>query len=130
MYFIRYTLTKHSGHKFKLPIDSTISQHANLEKFLSFQTRYNKKKKGPYKEAIRQAQSEARNQMIAPPPPPPTSTPGSVLDVCGSPREVNVLSWSQTGRRRRRGRRRKRSPPPPILCGRRRARRKAPSVVA
>ena len=47
--------------------------------------RYNKKKRGPYKEAIRQAQNEARSQIT------PNST-SSVLNVCGSPREVNVLS--------------------------------------
>ncbi|KAJ8686939.1 hypothetical protein QAD02_022733 [Eretmocerus hayati] len=57
-----------------------------LSPFLeTFKTRYNKKKKGPYKEAIRQAQNEARNQLAP-------DTAGNVLNVCGSPREVNVLS--------------------------------------
>lgn len=50
------------------------------------QARYNKKKRGPYKEAIRQAQSEARSQIT------PNSTTSGVLNVCDSPREVNVLS--------------------------------------
>lgn len=31
-----------------------------------FQTRYNKKKRGPYKEAIRQATSEARKESLDP----------------------------------------------------------------
>ncbi|XP_011296948.1 PWWP domain-containing protein 2B-like [Fopius arisanus] len=57
-----------------------------LSPFLeTFKARYNKKKRGPYKEAIRQAQSEARSQIT------PNST-NDVLKVCGSPREVNVLS--------------------------------------
>ncbi|XP_031787302.1 PWWP domain-containing protein 2A isoform X2 [Nasonia vitripennis] len=67
---------------------SSLMSCDQLSPFLeTFKTRYNKKKKGPYKEAIRQAQSEARSQLIA-----PTSSAGSVLNVCGSPREVNVLS--------------------------------------
>lgn len=49
------------------------------------QTRFNKKKRGPYKEAIRQAQTEARNQATP-------DAADNVLNVCGSPREVNVLS--------------------------------------
>ncbi|XP_015113443.1 uncharacterized protein LOC107038707 [Diachasma alloeum] len=57
-----------------------------LSPFLeTFKARYNKKKRGPYKEAIRQAQTEARSQIT------PNST-NDVLKVCGSPREVNVLS--------------------------------------
>ncbi|XP_011506411.1 PREDICTED: PWWP domain-containing protein 2A-like [Ceratosolen solmsi marchali] len=65
---------------------SSLMSCDQLSPFLeTFKTRYNKKKKGPYKEAIRQAQSEARSQVA------PNST-GNVLDVCGSPREVNVLS--------------------------------------
>ncbi|XP_011705833.1 PREDICTED: PWWP domain-containing protein 2A-like [Wasmannia auropunctata] len=58
-----------------------------LSPFLeSFKARYNKKKRGPYKEAIRQAQSEAQSQIT------PNSPTSSVLNVCSSPREVNVLS--------------------------------------
>lgn len=65
---------------------SSLMSCDQLSPFLeTFKTRYNKKKRGPYKEAIRQAQNEARSQIT------PNST-SSVLDVCGSPREVNVLS--------------------------------------
>ncbi|XP_011879490.1 PREDICTED: PWWP domain-containing protein 2A-like isoform X1 [Vollenhovia emeryi] len=65
---------------------SSLMSCDQLSPFLeSFKTRYNKKKRGPYKEAIRQAQNEARSQIT------PNST-SSVLNVCGSPREVNVLS--------------------------------------
>ncbi|XP_069674097.1 PWWP domain-containing protein 2A-like [Periplaneta americana] len=53
-----------------------------LSPFLeTFKTRYNKKKRGPYKEAIRQATSEARRDDRA-----------SILPVTSSPREVNVMS--------------------------------------
>ncbi|XP_015174557.1 PREDICTED: myb-like protein P isoform X1 [Polistes dominula] len=65
---------------------SSLMSCDQLSPFLeTFKTRYNKKKRGPYKEAIRQAQNEARSQIT------PNST-SSVLNVCGSPREVNVLS--------------------------------------
>ncbi|XP_032672837.1 PWWP domain-containing protein 2A-like isoform X2 [Odontomachus brunneus] len=65
---------------------SSLMSCDQLSPFLeTFKTRYNKKKRGPYKEAIRQAQDEARSQIT------PNST-NSVLNVCGSPREVNVLS--------------------------------------
>ncbi|XP_054005288.1 uncharacterized protein LOC128890649 isoform X1 [Hylaeus anthracinus] len=65
---------------------SSLMSCDQLSPFLeTFKTRYNKKKRGPYKEAIRQAQNEARNQIT------PNST-SSVLNVCGSPREVNVVS--------------------------------------
>ncbi|XP_015585341.1 PWWP domain-containing protein 2A [Cephus cinctus] len=65
---------------------SSLMSCDQLSPFLeTFKTRYNKKKRGPYKEAIRQAQSEARSQITP-------STTESVLNVCGSPREVNVLS--------------------------------------
>ncbi|XP_012532045.1 PWWP domain-containing protein 2A [Monomorium pharaonis] len=65
---------------------SSLMSCDQLSPFLeTFKTRYNKKKRGPYKEAIRQAQNEARSQVT------PNST-SSVLNVCGSPREVNVLS--------------------------------------
>ncbi|XP_071560278.1 uncharacterized protein [Temnothorax nylanderi] len=65
---------------------SSLMSCDQLSPFLeTFKTRYNKKKRGPYKEAIRQAQNEARSQST------PNST-SSVLNVCGSPREVNVLS--------------------------------------
>ncbi|EFN89370.1 PWWP domain-containing protein 2B [Harpegnathos saltator] len=65
---------------------SSLMSCDQLSPFLeTFKTRYNKKKRGPYKEAIRQAQNEARSQIT------PNST-NSVLNVCGSPREVNVLS--------------------------------------
>ncbi|XP_011347383.2 PWWP domain-containing protein 2A isoform X2 [Ooceraea biroi] len=65
---------------------SSLMSCDELSPFLeTFKTRYNKKKRGPYKEAIRQAQNEARSQIT------PNST-SSVLNVCGSPREVNVLS--------------------------------------
>ncbi|KAL7292164.1 hypothetical protein TKK_0014121 [Trichogramma kaykai] len=68
---------------------SSLMSCDQLSPFLeTFKTRYNKKKKGPYKEAIKQAQSEARSQIASV----PSIAPGSVLDVCGSPREVNVLS--------------------------------------
>ncbi|CAD1470350.1 unnamed protein product, partial [Heterotrigona itama] len=65
---------------------SSLMSCDQLSPFLeTFKTRYNKKKRGPYKEAIRQAQNEARSQIT------PNST-SSVLNVCSSPREVNVLS--------------------------------------
>ncbi|XP_012281605.1 PWWP domain-containing protein 2A [Orussus abietinus] len=65
---------------------SSLMSCDQLSPFLeTFKTRYNKKKRGPYKEAIRQAQNEARSQIT------PNST-SNVLDVCRSPREVNVLS--------------------------------------
>jgi hypothetical protein len=53
----------------------------------TFKARYNKKKRGPYKEAIRQAQTEARSQTSS-----SSNTTNDVLKVCESPREVNVLS--------------------------------------
>ncbi|XP_034937065.1 PWWP domain-containing protein 2A-like isoform X2 [Chelonus insularis] len=57
-----------------------------LSPFLeTFKARYNKKKRGPYKEAIRQAQSEAQSQVSS-------NSISNVLNVCESPREVNVLS--------------------------------------
>ncbi|KAG7190269.1 hypothetical protein KM043_006387 [Ampulex compressa] len=60
---------------------SSLMSCDQLSPFLeTFKTRYNKKKRGPYKEAIRQAQNEARSQIT------PNST-SSVLNVCGSPRE-------------------------------------------
>ncbi|CAD6208749.1 GSCOCG00003556001-RA-CDS [Cotesia congregata] len=56
-----------------------------LSPFLeTFKARYNKKKRGPYKEAIRQAQSEAQRQML--------SNSTTNINGCESPREVNVLS--------------------------------------
>ncbi|XP_057340598.1 PWWP domain-containing protein 2A-like [Microplitis mediator] len=56
-----------------------------LSPFLeTFKARYNKKKRGPYKEAIRQAQSEAQRQML--------SKSTTNLNGCESAREVNVLS--------------------------------------
>ncbi|XP_016916866.2 uncharacterized protein LOC108000773 [Apis cerana] len=65
---------------------SSLMSCDQLSPFLeTFKTRYNKKKRGPYKEAIRQAQNEARSQIT------PNST-SNVLNVCSSPREVNVLS--------------------------------------
>ncbi|XP_072765311.1 uncharacterized protein [Anoplolepis gracilipes] len=65
---------------------SSLMSCDQLSPFLeTFKTRYKKKKRGAYKEAIRQAQNEARSQIT------PNST-SSVLNVCGSPREVNVLS--------------------------------------
>lgn len=68
---------------------SSLMSCDQLSPFLeTFKTRYNKKKRGPYKEAIRQAQTEARNQLT----PNPVNPASSVLNVCGSPREVNVLS--------------------------------------
>lgn len=51
-----------------------------------FQARYNKKKRGPYKEAIRQAQSEAQIQISS------DSSTENVANVCKSSREVNVIS--------------------------------------
>ncbi|XP_046996475.1 PWWP domain-containing protein 2B-like [Schistocerca americana] len=52
-----------------------------LSPFLeTFKTRYNKKKRGPYKEAIRQATCEARREEQP------------MLAVTSSPREVNVVS--------------------------------------
>ncbi|XP_051164497.1 PWWP domain-containing protein 2B-like [Leptopilina boulardi] len=66
---------------------SSLMSCDQLSPFLeTFKTRYNKKKRGPYKEAIRQAQTEARSQVT----PNPVNPASSV--ICGSPREVNVLS--------------------------------------
>ncbi|XP_012268853.2 uncharacterized protein LOC105693476 [Athalia rosae] len=66
---------------------SSLMSCDQLSPFLeTFKTRFNKKKRGPYKEAIRQAQSEARSQAT------PDDVSDSVLNICGSPREVNVLS--------------------------------------
>ncbi|KAF7993123.1 hypothetical protein HCN44_005904 [Aphidius gifuensis] len=57
-----------------------------LSPFLEmFKARYNKKKRGPYKEAIRQAQTEAQIQTSL-------NTTNDVLKVDGSPCEVNVIS--------------------------------------
>ncbi|XP_015523140.2 PWWP domain-containing protein 2A isoform X2 [Neodiprion pinetum] len=65
---------------------SSLMSCDQLSPFLeTFKTRFNKKKRGPYKEAIRQAQTEARSQATP-------DDADSVLKVCGSPREVNVLS--------------------------------------
>ncbi|GLH03895.1 Uncharacterized protein GBIM_09717 [Gryllus bimaculatus] len=56
-----------------------------LSPFLeTFKARYNKKKRGPYKEAIRQATSEARRDRHLP-------VDGTV-SMAASPREVNVAS--------------------------------------
>ncbi|KAK0095760.1 hypothetical protein PV326_007453 [Microctonus aethiopoides] len=58
-----------------------------LSPFLeTFKARYNKKKRGPYKEAIRQAQSEAQIQISS------DSSTENVANVCKSSREVNVIS--------------------------------------
>ncbi|XP_059486005.1 PWWP domain-containing protein 2A-like [Neocloeon triangulifer] len=60
-----------------------------LNPFLeTFKVRYNKKKRGPYKEAIRQATSEAQQLTV----PVPSASPSQILSVTNSPREVNVLS--------------------------------------
>ncbi|XP_065352967.1 PWWP domain-containing protein 2B-like isoform X1 [Cloeon dipterum] len=55
----------------------------------SFKVRYNKKKRGPYKEAIRQATNEAEQLAALPV---PSASPSQILPVTSSPREVNVLS--------------------------------------
>jgi hypothetical protein len=54
-----------------------------------FKVRYNKKKRGPYKEAIRQATSEAQQLATVAV---PSASPSQILSVASSPREVNVLS--------------------------------------
>ncbi|XP_014205626.1 uncharacterized protein LOC106637373 [Copidosoma floridanum] len=67
---------------------SSLMSCDQLSPFLeTFKSRYNKKKKGPYKEAIRQAtnEAEARNSSQITP-----NSTSNVLDVCGSPCEVNV----------------------------------------
>lgn len=68
-----------------------------LSPFLeNFKIRYNKKKRGPYKEAIKQATTEA--QMEAPPSPPPlpppeiVPPPALVQPALASPREIDVVS--------------------------------------
>lgn len=54
-----------------------------------FQIRYNKKKRGPYKEAIKQATCEARSES---PPAPTEVVPPLVQPALASPREIDVVS--------------------------------------
>ncbi|GLV43951.1 six-banded [Carabus blaptoides fortunei] len=61
-----------------------------LSPFLeNFKIRYNKKKRGPYKEAIKQATCEAR---IETPPAPLEVVPSLVQPALASPREIDVVS--------------------------------------
>lgn len=90
---------------FKVGKNKINSTFVKFRLTLLFQIRYNKRKRGPYKEAVKQATTEARENAenkpsmaasnsppTAPPPPPPRNIINVVPPALASPREIDVVS--------------------------------------